>query len=111
MNLNWTIISNRRSRVNQRSKSISIMSFFVYRPRRPPSAPAASPLAGRVTKPQRFSLTNSTTMGNVHRKKCMHQIEEEKLQREIEDELLLNRSFKGNYSSASCKRDLLHLVL
>ncbi len=72
-----------------------MVSFFVYRPRRPPSAPTTSSWAGRVTKPAPFSLTNSTTMGNVHRKKCMHQIEEAKLQKEIEDELLLNRSFKG----------------
>ena len=77
MNLNWTIISNRRSKMNQRLRIISMVSFlFIYRPRRPPSAPTASLWAGRVTKPQPFSLTNSMTMGNVHRKKCMHQIEE-----------------------------------
>ena len=37
-------------------------------------------------------------MGHVHRKKCIHQLEEEKLQKEIDDELMLSRSFKGtNY--------------
>jgi hypothetical protein len=48
-----------------------------------------------VTIPEPFVLTNSMTMDNVHRKKCMHQLEEAKLQKEIDDELMLNRSFKG----------------
>ncbi len=37
------------------------------------------------------------TMDNIHRKKCMHQLEEAKLQKEIDDELMLNRSFKGKH--------------
>ena len=69
--------------------------FGVFRIRRPPSAPTKSSWAGRVTRPQPFSLTNSTTMGHVHRKNCIHQTEEAKLQKEIEDELMLSRSFKG----------------
>jgi protein FAM161A len=80
-------------------------SSFVYRSRRPPSAPTTTSWAGRVTKPEPFSLTNSMTMGNVHRKKCIHQLEEAKLQKEIDDELLLNRSFKGKYSPSSYLND------
>ena len=70
---------------------------FVIRIRRPPSAPVATSWAGRVTVPEPFSLTNSTTMDNVHRRKCMHEIEEAKLQKEVEDELRLSRPFKGKY--------------
>jgi hypothetical protein len=81
-------------------KEILWFPFIVYRTRRPPSAPTATSWAGRVTKPEPFSLTNSMTMGNVHRRKCMHQLSEAKLQKEIEDELLLSRSFKGKYSSS-----------
>lgn len=35
-------------------------------------------------------------MGHVHRKNCVHQLEEAKLQKEIDEELMLSRSFKGN---------------
>jgi len=39
------------------------------------------------------------TMDHIHRKKCIHQLEEAKLQKEIDDELMLSRSFKGKYFS------------
>ncbi|CAF3173381.1 unnamed protein product [Rotaria socialis] len=64
--------------------------------RRVPSAPATTSWAGRVTVPEPFSLTNSVTMDNVHRRKCKHEIEAAKIQKEVEDELMLNRSFKAN---------------
>ncbi|CAF1349340.1 unnamed protein product [Rotaria sp. Silwood1] len=64
--------------------------------RRLPSAPTTTSWAGRVTVPEPFSLTNSVTMDNVHRRKCMHEIEAAKLQKEVDDELMLNRSFKAN---------------
>ena len=67
----------------------------MYRSRRPPSAPTNASWAGRVKVPHPFALTNSVTMHNTHRKKCMHDIEAAKLQKEVDDELLLNRSFKG----------------
>ncbi|CAF3168277.1 unnamed protein product [Rotaria sp. Silwood2] len=63
--------------------------------RRHPSVPTTTSWAGRVTVPEPFSLTNSVTMDNVHRKKCMHEIEAAKLQKEVDDELMLNRSFKA----------------
>lgn len=65
------------------------------RDRRPPSAPTRSSWAGRVTKPQPFALTNATKLRNTHRKKCMHDAEAAKLKKEVEDELVLNKSFKG----------------
>ena len=70
---------------------------FVCRTRRPPSAPTNTSWAGRVTVPEPFALTNSVTMDNIHRRKCMHDIETAKLKKEVDDELLLNRSFKGKY--------------
>jgi hypothetical protein len=36
-------------------------------------------------------------MDNVHRRKCMHDIEAAKLQKEIDEELTLSRSFKGKH--------------
>jgi hypothetical protein len=71
---------------------------------RRPSAPTAASWAGRITIPEPFSLTNSMTMDNVHRRKCMHDMEAAKLQKEVDDELNLGRSFKGNHSS-SCMND------
>jgi hypothetical protein len=82
------------------------LSFYIHRSRRPPSAPTTSSWAGRVTKPQPFCLTNSVTMNNIHRKKCTHQIQEEKIQKEIDDELMLNRSFKGKYYSIVLSNEL-----
>lgn len=77
------------------------MSFpsdhLVVRSRRPPSAPATSSWAGRVTIPEPFALTSSTTMDNIHRRKCVHQAEAEKLQKEVEEELTVHRSFKGEF--------------
>lgn len=61
--------------------------------RRPPTN---SSWAGRVTKPQPFCLTNSTKMHKIHHKSCVHQLQEEKMQKEIDDEMMLNRSFKAN---------------
>lgn len=67
----------------------------MYRTRRIPSAPATTTWAGRVTVPEPFALTNSITMDNVHRRKCMHEIEAAKIQKEVDDELMISRSFKG----------------
>ncbi|CAF0730762.1 unnamed protein product [Adineta steineri] len=64
--------------------------------RRPPSAPLNDNWAGRVTVPEPFCLTNSMSVDNIHRRKCMHEIEAAKIQKEVDDELLLNRSFKAN---------------
>ncbi|CAF1026654.1 unnamed protein product [Rotaria sordida] len=65
--------------------------------RRLRSAPTTTSWAGRVTVPEPFSLTNSVAMDNVHRRKCMHEIQAAKLQKEVDDELILNRqSFKAN---------------
>ncbi|UJR29015.1 hypothetical protein I4U23_010233 [Adineta vaga] len=63
--------------------------------RRRPSIPLNDNWAGRVTKPEPFALTNSMSVDNIHRRKCMHEIEAAKLQKEVEDELVLNRSFKA----------------
>ncbi|CAF0894447.1 unnamed protein product [Didymodactylos carnosus] len=63
---------------------------------RPPSAPASSSWAGRVTVPEPFNITNSMTIDNVHRRKCMHEIEADKIQKEVDDEIILSRSFKAN---------------
>ncbi|CAF3257260.1 unnamed protein product [Rotaria socialis] len=59
------------------------------------SSTAAS-WAGRITIPAPFALTNSMTMDSVHRKRCMHDIEAAKLQKEVDEELNLRRSFKAN---------------
>jgi hypothetical protein len=53
-----------------------------------------------VTIPEPFSLTNSMSVDNVHRRKCMHEIEAAKIQKEVDDELLLSRSFKGNLNES-----------
>ena len=69
---------------------------FLLRPRRRPSVPLNDNWAGRVTVPEPFPLTNSMSVDNIHRRKCMHEIEAAKIQKEVDDELLLSRSFKGN---------------
>ena len=35
---------------------------------------------------------------SVHRRKCMHEIEAAKLQKEVDEELSLGRPFKGSFS-------------
>ncbi|UJR20636.1 hypothetical protein I4U23_023761 [Adineta vaga] len=55
----------------------------------------AASWAGRITVPEPFSLTNSINMDNIHRKKCMYEIEAAKLQKEVEDEMHLSYSFKA----------------
>ena len=40
-------------------------------------------------------------MGHVHRRKCAHSIEAAKLQKEVDEELVLNRPFKGRSSRLS----------
>lgn len=40
-------------------------------------------------------------MGHLHRKKCAHSIEAAKLQKEVDEELVLNRPFKGKSSRSS----------
>lgn len=67
----------------------------VFRNRRPPSAPATSSWAGRVTVPEPFALTKSSVMRNVHRRKCMHELQESKIKKEIDEELAMKRQFKG----------------
>lgn len=37
-------------------------------------------------------------MDNIHRKRCMQDIEAAKLQKEVEEELNLRQSFKGKLS-------------
>ncbi len=69
------------------------MIFFSLRTRR---SPTAASWAGRITIPEPFPLTNSMNMDSVHRRKCMQEIEAGKLQKEVDEELNLRRSFKGN---------------
>ena len=66
-----------------------------YLERRPAPSTAAS-WAGRITVPEPFSLTNSMNMDNIHRRKCMPEIEAAKLKKEVEEELSLRHPFKGN---------------
>ena len=63
--------------------------------RRPAPSTAAS-WSGRITVPEPFSLTNNMNMDNVHRRKCMPEIELSKLKKEVEEELSLRHLFKGN---------------
>jgi hypothetical protein len=72
--------------------------FFIPRPRHRPSVPLNDNWAGRVTVPEPFPLTNSMSVDNIHRRKCMHEMEAAKIQKEVDDELLLTRSFKGSCS-------------
>ncbi|CAF2942374.1 unnamed protein product [Rotaria sp. Silwood2] len=58
--------------------------------------PTAASWAGRITIPAPFALTNSMNMDNIHRRKCMNEIEAAKLQKEVDEELNLRRSFKAN---------------
>lgn len=95
MNMNLKIISKNQSKQSVGHEKFSFFSNANCRSRRPPSAPINSSWAGRVTKPQPFCLTNSSKMDKIHRTKCVHQLQEEKIQKEIEDEMMLNRSFKG----------------
>jgi hypothetical protein len=74
--------------------SVTICYDF-RRARRVPCAPSTSSWAGRVTVPEPFRLSNSTTQKNIHRRKCMHEIEATKLQKEADEELTLTRTFKG----------------
>jgi hypothetical protein len=60
-------------------------------------APTAASWAGRITVPEPFSLTNSMNMDSVHRRKCMYEMEAAKLQKELDEELHLGYSFKGNF--------------
>ena len=64
---------------------------------RRPSVPTAASWAGRTTIPEPFSLTNSTNFDSVHRRKCMHDIEVAKLQKEVDEELHCRPLFKGNH--------------
>jgi protein FAM161A len=64
----------------------------LFRTRR---SPAAASWAGRITIPEPFSLTNSMNMDSVHRRKCMHEIEAAKLQKEVDEELSMGRPFKA----------------
>ncbi|CAF0859584.1 unnamed protein product [Didymodactylos carnosus] len=63
---------------------------------RSPSAPVSSSWAGRATVPEPFNLTNSMAIDNIHRRKCMHEIEVDKIQKEVDDEINLGRSFRAN---------------
>jgi hypothetical protein len=72
------------------------MMAYVGRNRR--STTAAS-WSGRITVPEPFSLTNSMDMDNVHRRKCLYDIEAAKLQKEVEEEMHLGYSFKGKCSA------------
>lgn len=70
------------------------MFLFFCRNRR---APTAASWAGRITVPEPFPLTDSINVDNVHRRKCMYDILAAKLQKEVDEELNLSYSFKGNF--------------
>lgn len=73
---------------------IYIYVYIYFRARRP--ATAAS-WAGRITIPEPFPLTNSMNIDNVHRHKCMQDIEAAKLRQAVEEEINLRHSFRGKF--------------
>ncbi|CAF3487652.1 unnamed protein product [Rotaria sp. Silwood1] len=68
--------------------------------------PTAASWAGRITIPEPFALTNSMNMDNIHRTKCMHEIEAAKLRKEVDEELNLRRSVKANTVPAHVRMPL-----
>ena len=64
------------------------------------SATSAS-WAGRITIPAPFALTNSMNVDSVHRRKCMREFEAAKLQKQIDEELIAYRPFKGLFENIS----------
>ncbi|CAF1143498.1 unnamed protein product [Rotaria sordida] len=68
--------------------------------------PTSASWAGRITIPAPFALTNSMNMDNIHRRKCMQEVEAAKLQKEVDEELNLRRSFKAKTMPAHVHKPL-----